>query len=102
VSEKSPWEIFNEECSGVARAYMDLSREINIGESLDEKTRNLILVGIYSVTRDPVALRHFVRMSLEAGASKEEIEAAALLAFNIGVSSAEMSIPIIKEETQNE
>lgn len=100
VPKKSPWEIFNEECPGVAEAYMNLSKEINIDGVLDQKTRSLILVGINSVTRDPVALRHFVRMSLDAGASKEEIQAAALLAFNVGVSSAEMSIPIILEETE--
>jgi alkylhydroperoxidase/carboxymuconolactone decarboxylase family protein YurZ len=64
---------------------------------LDEKTRNLILIGIYSTTRDPLALKHFTRMAFGSGASKKEIQAAALLAFNTGVSSAELSIPLIKE-----
>ncbi len=39
-------------------------------------------------------------MAFNAGASKEEIQAAALLAFNTGVSSAELSIPLIKEVTE--
>jgi len=94
---KSVWEIFNEECPEVAEAYINLSSAINKDGVLDEKTRNLILIGIYSTTRDPVALRHFTKMAFGAGASKEEIQAAALLAFNVGVSSAELSIPLIRE-----
>jgi alkylhydroperoxidase/carboxymuconolactone decarboxylase family protein YurZ len=94
---KSVWEIFNEECPEVAEAYIKLSSAINKDSVLDDKTRNLILIGIYSTTRDPVALRHFILMAFSAGASKEEIQAAALLAFNTGISSAELSIPLIKE-----
>lgn len=95
MSEKSPWQIFSEECKGVADTFQELMREANLGGVLDEKTRNLILVGIFSTTRDPGALRHFVGEALKAGASKREIEAAALLPFSIGVSSAELSIPLI-------
>ena len=94
---KSVWEIFNEECPEAADAYIKLSSAINRDNVLDEKTRNLILIGIYSTTRDPVALRHFTRLAFDSGASKKEIQAAALMAFNTGVSSAEMSIPLIKE-----
>ncbi len=97
MKTKNVWEIFSEECPGVSEAYMKLSREINIGGALDEKTRCLILVGIFSTTRDPVALRHFVRMAFNAGATREEVESAALLAFNTGVTSAELSIPLILE-----
>ena len=100
LSEKSPWQIFNEECKGVADAYQELMKEANFGGVLDEKTRFLIIVGIFSTTRDPVALRHFVGEALKAGASKREIEAAALLPFSVGVSSAELSIPLILDVIQ--
>lgn len=99
MSGKSVWEIFNEECPGVAEAWIKLSQEANIAGALDEKTIALIRVGIYSTTRDPIALRHFVRVALQAGATKQEVQAASLLAFGTGVSSAEMAIPIIKEMT---
>ncbi len=62
---------------------------------LDDKTRLLILVGIFSAIRDPVALRHFAQEAVNAGACRKEVEAAALLPFSVGVSSAEMSIPAI-------
>ena len=93
----SVWEIFNEETPTVAEAYIKLSAAINEVGALDEKTRTLILVGIFSATRDPIALRHFIRTAFSVGASKEEIQSAALLAFNTGVTFAEMSVPMIKE-----
>ena len=99
MSGKNPWQIFNEECKGVADAYQRLMSEANLGGTLDDKTRLLILVGIFSASRDPVGLRHFVREALKAGATKREIQAAALLPFAAGVTNAELSIPLIAEET---
>ena len=100
MSGKNVWKIFNDECPNVAEAYVKLSSEINKDNILDEKTKCLILVAIYSTTRDPVALRHFIQMAFNAGAIKKEIQTAALLAFHVGVSSAELSIPIILEVEQ--
>ncbi len=97
MSGKSVWEIFSEECPDVVSAFLELSRKLNVGGALDEKTRTLILVGIFSAIREPGALRHFISEAFKAGASKQEIEAASLLPFSVGVSSAEMSIPIIVE-----
>ena len=74
-----------------------LSEEINIEGVLDPKTLCLIRIGIYAVTRDPVALRHFVGEAFKAGVSKEEIQAAALLAWGAGVTVAELAIPLIQE-----
>lgn len=97
MPEKNVWEIFSTECPTVAESYMKLSQAISAHGGLDEKTRLLILVGIYSTTRDGGALRHFVGMALKAGIPKKQIESAVLLAFNTGVSSAELAIPIIEE-----
>jgi alkylhydroperoxidase/carboxymuconolactone decarboxylase family protein YurZ len=91
----SPWEIFNEERPEVVKAYQEMMKHVNTNNVLDKKTMALIYVGIYSTIREAGALRHFVSEALEAGATKEEIEAAALLAFTTGVSSAELSLPII-------
>ncbi len=97
MPEKNVWEIFSIECPGVSEAYMKLSQSISAHGDLDEKTRLLVLIGIYSTTRDPVALRHFVGLALKAGIHKKQIESAALLAFNTGVTNAELAIPIIEE-----
>jgi alkylhydroperoxidase/carboxymuconolactone decarboxylase family protein YurZ len=93
----SPWEIFNEERPEVVKTYQEMMKRINKNNVLDKKTMGLIYVGIYSTIREAGALRHFVGEALKAGATKEEVEAAALLAFTTGVSSAELSLPIILE-----
>ena len=97
MPEKNVWEIFATECPTVSESYMNLSKAITTHGCLDEKTRLLILVGIYSTTCDPVSLRHFVGLALKAGIPKKLIESAALLAFSTGVTSAELAIPIIEE-----
>lgn len=74
-----------------------MSKEINVDDVLDQKTMLLIRIGIYSVTRDPVALRHFIGEAFKAGISKKEIQAAALMAWGAGVTFSELAIPLIKE-----
>jgi len=96
----SPWEIFNKERPEVAKAFLEMMKCINKNSVLDKKTMALIFVGIHSTIREAGALRHFVSEALAAGATKEEVEAAALLAFTTGVSSAELSLPIILDLTR--
>ncbi|MCK4438653.1 carboxymuconolactone decarboxylase family protein, partial [Candidatus Bathyarchaeota archaeon] len=85
MTTKNVWQVFNEETPGVADAWMNMSKEINVDDVLDQKTMLLIRIGIYSVTRDPVALRHFIGEAFKVGISKKEIQAAALMAWGTGV-----------------
>jgi len=93
----NPWQVFVDEKPEVAKAYQELMKHVNKDNILDKKTMSLIYVGIYSAIREAGALGHFVSEAFKAGATKDEIEAAALLAFGVGVSSAELSLPIILE-----
>ena len=97
MTEKNVWQIFNDETPKVADAWMKLSEAINIEGVLDLRTLYLIKIGIYAVTRDPVALKHYVTEAFNAGISKAEIQAAALLAWSTGVTVAELAIPLIQE-----
>jgi len=97
MTTKNVWQVFNEETPGVADAWINMSKEINVDDVLDQKTMLLIRIGIYSVTRDPVALRHFIGEAFKAGVSKKEIQAAALMAWGAGVTFSELAIPLIKE-----
>ena len=97
MTTKNVWQVFSEETPGVADAWINMSKEINVDGALDQKTTLLIRIGIYSVTRDPVALSHFVGEAFKAGVSKKEIQAAALQAWGAGVTFSEMAIPLIKE-----
>ncbi len=91
----SPWEVFVKERPEVVEAFRELMKSINKNNVLNKKTMELISVGIYSAIRETGALRHHISEALKAGATKEEVEAAALLVFSTGVSSAELSLPII-------
>lgn len=96
----SPWDVFNEEMPEVVKAYQEMMNHVNKNNILGRKTMALIYVGIFSTIREAGALRHFPSEALKAGATKEEVEAAALLAFTTGVSSAELSLPIILDLTE--
>jgi len=89
------WEVFVKERPEVVNSFREMMKHINKDNVLDKKTMELISVGIYSTIREAGALRHHVSEAMKAGATKEEVEAAALLAFSVGVSSAELSLPII-------
>lgn len=97
MTTKNVWQVFSEETPGVADAWINMSKEINVDDVLDQKTMLLIRIGIYSVTRDPVALRHFIGEAFKAGISKKEIQAAALMAWGTGVTYSELAIPLIQE-----
>ena len=97
MPNKNVWEIFSTETPGVAEAWMKMAQAINIDGVLDQKTGLLIRIAIYSTTRDPVALRHFVGEAFKAGVSKKEIQAAALMPWCNGVTISELAIPLIQE-----
>jgi len=91
------WTVFSEECPMVAEAYLKLFDEIRKTGNLDNRTLALVLVGINAATRDSPSTRFWARRALQAGASKKMVESAALLAWCQGLSSAEMSIPLIAD-----
>lgn len=97
MTTKNVWEIFTNETPGIAMAWMNMAKAVNIDGVIDQKTVLLLSIAIYSTTRDPVALRHFVREAFKAGVSKKEIQAAAMMPWCIGVTLGELAIPLIKE-----
>ena len=97
LTDKSVWEIFCEETPGVAEAWTNMAKNLNIDEALDQKTVMLVRIAIYSTIRDPVALSHFVRESFKMGISKKEIQTAALMPWCTGVTISELAIPLIYE-----
>jgi alkylhydroperoxidase/carboxymuconolactone decarboxylase family protein YurZ len=97
MPEKNVWEIFSNETPGIAKAWIEMSKQINVDGALDQKTATLIRIAIYSVTRDPVGLSHFVREAFKQGISKKEIQSAAMMAWGVGVTFSELAIPLIQE-----
>ncbi|MCW4049978.1 MAG: carboxymuconolactone decarboxylase family protein [Candidatus Bathyarchaeota archaeon] len=97
MAEKNVWQIFMNETPGIAKAWMNMANEVNIDGVLDPKTVILIRLGVYSATRDPVALRHFIGEAFKAGITKKEIQSAAMMAWSTGVTVSELAIPLIQE-----
>lgn len=91
------WNLLVKERPEVISTFHHMMGLVNRNNVLDKKTRALIYIGIYSALRIPVNMRHFVDEAFKAGATKDEIEAAALLALDLGIASAEMSLSIIHD-----
>jgi len=98
---KNVWEIFSEEAPrggrGLHQAVLvdKRGRRARREDEIPEPRRDLL---DHEGHHRPEA---FTRMSFNAGASEEEIQAAALLASNMGVSSAELSTPLIEEVAES-
>lgn len=77
--KKNGYQMFVEETPQVATAFHALIREISTLEGLDDKTRQLIYIGICASRGDTGAVVAHVPMAKQAGASKEEIRSTILL-----------------------
>lgn len=96
------WKLLVKERPELVNAFHHLMDLVNRNNVLDKKTWALIYIGIFSTLRIPVNLRHFVDEAFKAGATKDEIMAAAFLALDLGIASAEMSLPIILDVAEQQ
>src|SRR5439155_289234 len=71
------------EAPEVAEAFFSLTRSVKSYSPLDEKTNELVLVGIFAAHRGLRGLHTHVTRAVDEGASKEEILAAILLALPV-------------------
>lgn len=67
----------------VAEAFFSLTKSVKTYSPLDEKTNELILLGIFAAHRGLRGLHTHVERAVAEGATKEEILAAILLALPI-------------------
>jgi len=89
---------FMEEHPAIATAYEALGTAVHSGGPLDEKTRALIKVAISTGARLEGALHSHTRKALEAGATKDEIKHAVILALpTIGLPSTMAALTWIED-----
>jgi alkylhydroperoxidase/carboxymuconolactone decarboxylase family protein YurZ len=81
MSEKNPFTVLKEESPQVSEAFFNLIGAISSSGSLDEKTRQLIFIGIMASKSDTSAVTSHVPMAVSAGASREEVRDAVLLSL---------------------
>lgn len=91
-------ERLSQEQPEVAGAILSLRGAILKSSPLDQKTANLVAVGIATAMRNNEALAGHLKLAKEAGATREEVVSAILLALpSSGVPAALTALPLAWE-----
>ena len=81
------------EAPNVAQGFFDLAKSVKQYSPLDEKTNELIIIGIFAAHRGITGIGTHVQRAMEEGATKEEVMAAILLALPIvGITDTNLAI----------
>jgi len=87
-----------EENPRVAEAIINLRKSIMESSALDPKTANLVTVGIATAIKNQDALLGHIQLAKQAGASRDEVVSAILLAIpSGGVPAALAALPLAWE-----
>lgn len=71
------------EAPGVSDAFFNLTAQIRSKSSLGAKTNELVLLGIFTASRSPKGLVTHIERALEAGATRDDILSAIILALPV-------------------
>jgi alkylhydroperoxidase/carboxymuconolactone decarboxylase family protein YurZ len=77
------FELFKNEFPEVYASFHQLYRSIT-SKALDEKTKQLVYLGILTASRYVPAIRVHIQLALKSGATKDEIKEAMMLAIPAG------------------
>jgi alkylhydroperoxidase/carboxymuconolactone decarboxylase family protein YurZ len=83
MENKSTLEIFQTEAPEVQKAYEGVIYSLIALKSLDQKTKQLIYIGMKVVTDDKNAVFHHVPMAKAAGATRDEIKETIILSLTV-------------------
>ena len=79
----NPLETFQKEAPDIQRAYAEVIDSIIALKSLDQKTKQLIYIGMKIVTDDKHAVYYHVPIAKEAGATRDEIKETIILSLTV-------------------
>jgi len=81
------------EAPNVAQGFFDLAKSVKQYSALDEKTNELIIIGIFAAHRGITGIGTHVQRAMDEGATKEEVIAAILLALPIvGITDVNLAL----------
>jgi alkylhydroperoxidase/carboxymuconolactone decarboxylase family protein YurZ len=83
LSKNPAFEQFKKEFPEVAKIFGQLYESVS-DKALDERTKQLVYLGILTAGRYAPAIRVHIQKALEAGATKDEIKEAIMLAIPAG------------------
>lgn len=86
------------EAPGISDAFFNLTAQIRAHSCLGTKTNELVLLGIFTAARSPKGLVTHTERALEAGATREEVISAIVLALPVcGIGAVNQSLEIVME-----
>jgi len=80
---KNPLQTFVEEAPEVQKAYAGFIQSLIAAEGLDQKTKQLIYIGMKMIADDERAVMMHVPMAKNAGATREEVKTTVLLGLSV-------------------
>ena len=100
---KNPLQTFVEEAPDVQKAYAGFINSLIAIDALDNKTKQLIYIGMKMIADDERAVRMHVPMAKSAGATREEVKSTVLLGLSvIGMKATSKYLPLVLECYDND
>jgi alkylhydroperoxidase/carboxymuconolactone decarboxylase family protein YurZ len=97
-SQNNPLEVFYREAPSVATAFDGLVQSLVQSKGLDNKTKQLVYIGIKAAFGDAKALYFHVPMAKKAGASRDEVKESILITLTVcGLNGVASCLPLALE-----
>ena len=98
MNNNNPLQIFVDEAPEIQKAYAGFIQSLITNEGLDNKTKQLIYIGMKMIADDKRAVRMHVPMAKNAGATREEVKTTVPLGLSvIGMKAASKYLPLVLE-----
>ena len=102
MKQENPLQIFADESPEIQKAYAGFIQSLINDKGLDNKTKQLIYIGMKMVADDERAVKMHVPMAKNAGATREEVKTAVLLGLSvIGMKAASKYLPLVLDSYDN-
>jgi len=94
----NPLQTFIDEAPEVQKTYSGFIQSLIANEDLDNKTKQLIYIGMKMIADDERAVKMHVPMAKNAGATRDEVKTTALLGLSvIGMKAVSKYLPLVLE-----
>jgi len=95
---KNTLQTFVDEAPEIQKAYAGFIQSLIADKGLDNKTKQLIYIGMKMIADDERAVKMHVPMAKNVGATREEVKTTVLLGLSvIGMKAASKYLPLVLE-----
>lgn len=100
--QSNPLQVFYSEAPAVAGAFNTLVQALEDTSGLDDKTKQLVYIGIKAALGDVTAVYYHVPFAKKAGASREEVKDSILITLTVcGLKGVALCLPTALEVYDN-